>query len=136
MEKQLISRDNQEFKMKGIVLNDEEHELAKHMDRELKGHFISAKFVKNKNKIINVASLAEFGELARKIDSLIIQMGASLHSGDISQNPVDGKRHDKTCEMCDYLFVCMNRREIEKRETTDLTDEEVFEAIREENSDA
>ena len=121
------------YKMKGLVLNDEQHEMAKHMEHDLKGKFIPVKYVKKDNRISgNLATLADLGRLSQKIDRLIADMGVSLHSGRIMQNPIDGKNHDKTCEFCDYSDICRNRTEIQKREMTDMNNDEVLSALKEE----
>ena len=119
--------------MKGVVLNDAENEIAKHMEHNLEGKYIPVKYVKKSDSVEgNVVTLEELGRISRKIDELIINMGASLHSGKISQNPVNGKGHDKTCEFCDYGAVCKNRRELTPREIDELKNDEVIELLKEE----
>lgn len=110
------SKENQHFKMKGVVLNDSEHDIAKHMEHELEGRYIPVKYSEKDGVSGNVVTFEELGIIANKINSLISQMGDSLHAGRIMQNPVNGKNHDKTCEYCDYRAVCKNRREITNRE--------------------
>ena len=68
----------------------------------------------------------------KKVENLIAQMGNNLQSGNIEQNPIQGKNHDKTCEFCDYASVCANRRSIKNREIDALKDEEVLEILKEE----
>ncbi|MBQ7203554.1 MAG: PD-(D/E)XK nuclease family protein [Eubacterium sp.] len=114
------AEENKQFKMKGLVLNDAEHEIAKHMEHDLNGEFIPVKYSDKNGVFGNIVSLEELGIISKQIDSLIAQMGVSLHSGNISQNPVNGKNHDKTCDFCDYKSVCKNRREINKKELETL----------------
>ena len=127
------AEENKLFKMKGVVLNDEENEIAKHMEKDLRGKYIPARFVKKNQAVTgNIVTLEELGRISRKIDALIEEMGASLHSGVITQNPIDGRHHDKTCDFCDYSDICKNRIEIKKREMQDLSNDEVLFRIKEE----
>ena len=128
-EKALKSKENQLFKMKGVVLNDDENNIAKHMEHDLEGKYIPVKNTKD-GLSGNIVSLSELGAICEKINSLIAQMGASLHSGKIMQNPVNGRNHDKTCEYCDYAAVCMNRREVNCRELEELDNAEVLEIMK------
>lgn len=125
-------KENTEFKMKGIVLNDEEHSIAEHMEHDLAGKYIPVKNTKTKGITGNIVSLEELGRISRKIDMLIAEMGISLHNGVIAQNPVNYKNHDKTCEFCDYSDVCLNRKEVELRDLEDLDDRQVLDKIKEE----
>ncbi|MBQ3471380.1 MAG: PD-(D/E)XK nuclease family protein, partial [Clostridia bacterium] len=135
-EKAVISKENQLFKMKGVVLNDSEHDIAKHMEHDLEGKYIPVKYSEKDGVSGNVVTLEEFGIVANKIESLITQMGNSLQSGRISQNPVNGKNHDKTCEYCDYRAVCMNRREGPVRETEELDNARTLEILKGGEQDA
>ncbi|MBQ9516738.1 MAG: PD-(D/E)XK nuclease family protein [Eubacterium sp.] len=135
-EKAVISKENQLFKMKGVVLNDSEHDIAKHMEHDLEGKYIPVKYSEKDGVSGNVVTLEEFGIVANKIESLITQMGNSLQSGRISQNPVNGKNHDKTCEYCDYRAVCMNRREVPVRETEELDNARTLEILKGGEQDA
>jgi len=132
-QEKIKAEENKSFRMKGVVLNDDENQLAKHMEHELEGHYIPVRYVK-KNDCLegNIVSLEELGRISRKIDELIVNMGCSLHSGMIAQNPVNGKNHDKTCELCDYRAVCMNRRDITYREIKELDNKQVIEVLKEE----
>ena len=120
------------YRMKGIVLNDEEHEIAKHMEHELSGRFVPVKLDKNNQCYGSIASLADLGRIAQKIDELIAEMGMRLHSGDISQHPINGTHHDKTCEFCDYRDVCRNRTEVMVRDMTEGDDGDVLKMLKEE----
>ncbi len=135
-DKDLNSKDNSNYKMKGIILNDDENELAVHMEHDLTGKFIPVKMTKSKGLTGSLASLAELGMISRKVDSLIISMGDSLHNGLISPNPVNGKHHDKTCEFCDYSNVCMNFREVTTRELEQLDDAQAMNKLKEECDNA
>lgn len=132
-EKEAVSKsESQEFRMKGIVLYDENHDILESMEHDLKGKYIPVK--KNKDGDIkgSFASLEQLGRIRKKIDNMIAYMGNNLHNGYINQNPINGKNHDKTCEFCDYSSVCSNRKMIEKREMQELSDAEVTEILKEE----
>ena len=127
----LVNEENKEFKMKGLVLYDESHDILSSMEKELKGKYIPVKATKNGLSGC-FASLEELGRIGKKVENLIAQMGNNLQSGNIEQNPIHGKNHDKTCEFCDYASVCANRRSIKNREIDALKDEEVLEILKEE----
>lgn len=128
----LISEENKGFKMKGLVLYDESHDILSSMEKDLGGKYIPVKLTKKDGLKGCFASLEELGRIGKKVENLIAEMGNLLQTGNIEQNPINGKNHDKTCEYCDYASVCANRRIIENREMDDLTDEEVLERLKEE----
>ncbi len=130
------SRNKDSFKMLGVVLNDDENEIAEHMEKDLNGNFIPVKLTKSKGLTGSIVSLADLGRLSIKIDSLLKEMGLNLHNGNIDQNPVFGKNHDKTCEFCDYSDICKNRKEIFVRELAEKNRNEVLEQLKEEQADA
>ena len=122
-ESAIKSEETKHFKMKGVVLNDADNDIAKHMEHDLEGKYIPVKYSDKKGVYGNIVTLEELGVVSRKINELIVDMGASLHAGRIMQNPVNGKNHDKTCEYCDYSSVCMNRKEINHRELGEIDNE-------------
>lgn len=123
--------EDSEFKMKGIVLYDKNHDILSSMEHDLKGKYIPVKADKDGGITGAFASLEELGRIEKKVESLIALMGNNLHKGYINQNPINGKNHDKTCEFCDYSAVCANRIMIEKREMQDFSDNEVIEILKE-----
>lgn len=127
----LVNEENKEFKMKGLVLYDESHDILSSMEKDLKGKYIPVKVTKNGISGC-FASLEELGRIGKKVENLIVQMGNNLHSGFIEQNPIHGKNHDKTCEFCDYASVCANRRSIKSRVMDEFKDEDVLERLKEE----
>ncbi|MBQ9532053.1 MAG: PD-(D/E)XK nuclease family protein [Eubacterium sp.] len=133
---EIAKKENTDFKMKGVVLNDEENEIAPHMEKDLKGKYIPVKYSAKDGYSGNIVSLAQLGAVSKKIDSLIKQMGSSLHRGLISQNPVDGKHHNRTCQFCDYQDVCSNRSEIVYKELEELSNSEAIEIIEKESENA
>ena len=122
--------DNSEYKMKGIVLYDEKHDILTAMEKDLKGIYIPVKNTKSTGLTGCFASYEELGRISKKIDALLTEMGNNLHEGIINQNPINGSNHDKTCEYCDYQSVCAARRIIENREMQSLKDEEVLEILK------
>ena len=118
--------------MKGLVLYDESHDILSSMEKDLGGKYIPVKFTKKNGIKGCFASLEELGRIGKKVENLIAEMGNLLQTGNIEQNPINGKNHDKTCEYCDYSSVCANRRIVENREMEDLSDEEVLERLKEE----
>ena len=127
--------DNDEFRMKGIVLNEESHSIAEHMDRELSNKYIPVS-VSNGELKGNIVSLADLGRISKKINELIVSMGDNLHMGYISQNPADSPHHDKTCEYCDYKDVCMNKKEIIPNSFDEPSFEETIEILKEDEENA
>lgn len=120
-----------EYKMKGVVLYDEEHDILNDMEDGVKGRFIPVSVDKKGNLKGCFASLEGLGRIAKKINSLVAEMGNNLHAGRIAQNPIDGKGHEHTCDYCDYGDVCAARRFINKREMVPMSDPEVISALEE-----
>lgn len=130
-ETEIPREENKEFKMKGLVLYDENNDILNSMEEDLKGKYIPVKMTKSGISGC-FASLEELGRICKKVEKLIAQMGNSLHAGEINQNPINGKSHDKTCEFCDYSAVCANRRIVESRDMQELKDDEVIKLLKEE----
>ena len=128
---EIQKQDRKEFKMKGIVLNDSEHEIAQYMEKDLQEVFIPVKKKKDDTLSGNIVTYEDLGRISRKINDLIYNMGCALHNGFIMQNPINAKNHDKTCEYCDYTDVCMNRREIELSQAQDYSFDEVLSKLKE-----
>ena len=126
------SKESSSFKMKGIVISDEDGEIAVAMEHELNGNYIPVKMKKSGELSGSLATLEELGMIHKKINSLILQMGMDLHTGRIERNPIKNKNHKNTCEFCDYSDVCANAKSIENRVTADLTDSEVKKILNEE----
>lgn len=130
-EDEIRKKSDSEYRMKGVVLYDEEHDILNDMENGVKGRYIPVK-TGAKGVTGCFASLEGLGRISKKINSLVAEMGNSLHSGNIPQNPIDGKGHDKTCEFCDYSYVCANRRMIDRREMQPMRDDEVIALLKEE----
>lgn len=131
-ESELTKKENDEFKMKGLVLYDDEHDILKSMEKDLEGKYVPVKVTKKGDVSGCFASLEELGKISKKIENLIAEMGNLLHGGYINQNPINGKDHDKTCEFCDYASVCANKRFIATRDMDEFKDSDVLEILKEE----
>ena len=124
-----------EFRMSGIVLNDEDNQVARHMERNLEGRFIP---VTEKDGVLlgDIVSAAQLGAISNKVEAVIKQMGSELHQGNISQNPVYSPSHKDTCDYCDFRYVCRNRAEITYKEIEDISNIEAIEIIEKESENA
>lgn len=131
-----VEKDTEsEFRMSGLVLNDEDNQIAQHMERGLGGRFIP---VSEKDGVLSgdIVSAAQLGAISRKVEAVIRQMGYELHQGNISQNPVFSPSHKDTCDYCDFRDVCRNRREITNKEIEDISNKDAIEIIERESEDA
>ncbi len=134
-ESDIEQKEDSSYKMKGIVLKDDDNIVASAMEKDFAGKYIPVKMNKNEELTGSLASLEEFGLIHKKVNSLVAQMGSELHSGNISHSPVKNKNHKNTCDFCDYKDVCANKKIIECRVTEELTDEEVKKQLVEEFSE-
>lgn len=123
------SEENASFKMKGIVLDTEDGEIARAMDHELMGKYIPVKAKKDGELTGKLARLEQLGYIHKKVNEHVAQMGMELHLGRVNQNPVKDKQHKNTCEYCDYKDVCANKKTIENRTLDDISDNEVLEIL-------
>lgn len=128
------TKTNDAFKMNGIILEDDEHKLAEHMEHNLNGVYIPVEKDKKHNDILigNMVTLEQLGRISRKIDERIVNMGLSLHNGYIIQNPIEGNGYNNSCEYCDFKDICKNRTDIEVKKLQSLENEEVIRIIEEE----
>lgn len=124
--------EDSSFKMKGIIIDDTDGDIAIAMEHELNGKFIPVKRRKSGELTGQLASLEELGKIHRKVNSLIAQMGNQLHMGNIQRNPVWNKTHKNVCDYCDYKDVCANTKLIENRVCDDFKDNEVIEMLNKE----
>ena len=99
------------------------------MEHDLQGKFIPVKRKKSGELTGQLASLEELGNIHKKINSLIAEMGNELHKGNVSRNPVWNKNHKNVCDYCDFKDVCANSKLIENRICSDLTDSQVKEEL-------
>lgn len=130
------SDESKDFKMFGVVLNDDDNQIAEHMEYELEGKYIPVN-LNSKNVIVgDFVSLEELGYISRKIDNLIAEMGMNLHSGKINQNPIRLKNHRDPCEFCEYMPICKNRTEISPKVAEAYKSYDVLKLLKEEAENA
>lgn len=134
-ESSVEAEENSSFKMKGIVLCDDDGEIPAAMEHELKGKYIPVKVKANGDLTGQLVTLEELGLIHKKINLLIEKMGEELHNGDISRSPVKNKNHKNTCEYCDYSDVCANKKLIEFNIVDDFSDSEAISNLRKEFDD-
>lgn len=135
-QKDLESTRQSKYKMKGMLIDDED--VLRAMESDLGDKFIP---VKDKKGVLsgNIASLEEIGRLEKKINSLIVDMGNSLCKGEIAQKPVGKYDLSHTaCDFCDYLSVCSNRKVIEPRIpfNSKIKFDDALELLKEDNENA
>lgn len=128
----VLTDEDKHYKMIGLVLNDDEHPIAQHMEHELEGKYIPVAMSKKELKG-DFATFEELGKISRKIDKLLIEMGTSLHNGKISQNPIKITNHNYPCDFCEYKEVCQNRVEITPKVVEKRTSSEVLSILNEED---
>lgn len=126
------SSEESSFKMKGLVLADDEGDIPKAMENSLKGRFIPVKANAKGTLVGQMASLEELGYMHKKINSLIEEMGNELHEGNIARLPIKNKNHKHTCDYCDYADLCANKKSILPKETEDVPDDFAKELLRKE----
>ena len=96
-------------KMHGLLVDDEQ--IIRRMDKKEEGLFLPVSFDKKTGEIKgNLISLEALERLASKMDTIIKNMGNSLHCGNVDARPLMGEGHTNTCEYCDYGDVCMVRK--------------------------
>lgn len=101
----LIAKERKkQGKMKGIVLGEDDVIFA--MEGSGTGSMIDAKLDKNGEIKGSVYNLEGFKLLHKAVDKIVKEMASSLHSGKVDALPIYGGSYKKTCEYCDYKFVC------------------------------
>lgn len=134
VEKEIDKKNTDAFRMIGVVLNDEENEIAKHMEKELEGKYIPVKYKKDALSG-DIVSLADMGRISVKIDGLLREMGLKLHNGEIDQNPATNDSCEDFCKKCDFFDVCRNRREVFPRNIIDVDNVETLQILKGESAD-
>ncbi len=105
MSEQEIKKEKyKEKRLSGFLLDDDDSLIA--MEPSGEGNFTPIK-VKNdaiiKNKL-SIYSIEQYKKISEYLNQLILQMGELLHDGNISVDPLDGKK--AACEYCDYADIC------------------------------
>ncbi len=111
-------------KMNGMIVGDET--TARYMEKSEKGLYIPVTVDKRTGKIKGkFIDLEMMQRLAEKTDSIIREMGESLHSGRVEARVVYGSDYTQVCDYCDYREVCLEENP-EKRYIQKLPHEECF----------
>jgi ATP-dependent helicase/nuclease subunit B len=84
----------------------------------------------------SVATLAQFGRLKTRAETLLRDMAATLRAGDVAALPArDGDKVD-ACAYCDYRAVCGHEANDPVREIRRLSADDVWHELEaDENSD-
>ena len=112
------------LKMKGLLLHDDT--VLRAMEPDGKGTYVPVVYTQKGNVHMgwsSVASLAFFGQMSKVIDKLLIEMGNTLHQGDIAADPLDSKP-GSACLYCEYQAVCPLDRTQEHRRVPVLSDQQ------------
>ena len=114
------------LKMNGLLLDDVE--VIKGMDKTESGKYIPVK-IKLDTPVSerSLATLEQFGEIFKKLDLTVVQMGENLYGGNIQASPVKGAHN--ACEYCPYDSVCTYRQS-QFRNSFDVKNDEVYEQIK------
>ena len=94
------------MRMNGLLLDNPEILAA--MEAEGAGLFIPAKLsaIGAPDSRSSVASLAQFGRLKERVESLLRQMAATLRTGDVAAVPAGDGQNLDACRFCAYHAVC------------------------------
>lgn len=102
-EDKLQRETDKKLRMNGLILDDPE--VICGMEQDAAGVFIPVALKDGKPaKLDSVASLAQMGTISKFIESLIVEMAATLQRGDVSPCPVIGDYN--ACTWCPYGPVC------------------------------
>ena len=124
-EEQIESKISDNYKMNGLLLDDVR--VIKGMDKTESGTYIPVKIKGGSPAACkSLATLAQFGQLFKKLDLITAEMGRALYSGSVEASPVKGA-HD-ACQYCPYDSVCAYRAG-EPRNTFAVDNEKVFEEL-------
>lgn len=129
-EEKVVSQLDSNFKMNGLVLNDED--VINHMDR-------LGKFIKLSKKLEDgkysdtVASSEQFNLIFKHIDDVVRNMGEELLNGRIKAAPIKGAADG--CAYCPYDSVCLHTYEDDYRYKTEASAKEVYKELLEGDED-
>ncbi len=128
---------NKSLQMNGLLLDD--LKVLKGMEHNLGGVYIPVSMQKSgKISSGSLATLAQFGAIFKKIDTIIMSMGNDIYSGKINALPIsDGKEKPNldSCRFCGYSSVCEYRKE-QNRLAVTLDNKKVFEELEKEKEEA
>lgn len=122
-----LSEEDTGICMNGLLLNN--IHILKGMERDLSGIYIPVK-LSSKGELKggdSLASLEDFGKIAKHIEKMLIKMGDELINGNISALPAVGSFD--ICKNCDYKAVCGHEPDDMQITVKELHNQEVFEEI-------
>lgn len=126
-EDEILAERVGQSKMKGIVLGEEA--VIFNMEGKGSGAMIDAKYDEKKGITGSIYKLHEFRLLHNAVDNIVREMAQSLHSGKVDALPIFGGAYKKTCEYCEYKFVCCHEEDDRCREVFDGDAWEALEAM-------
>lgn len=100
----LEQEDVRAMRMNGLLLDHPD--IVRAMEADAAGLFIPASLTTKEawGRGSSVASLEQFGQLKKKVESLLTAMAETLRSGDIAAVPACGA--SDACAYCDFAAVC------------------------------
>lgn len=101
---ELEREDTRAMRMNGLLLDHPD--IVRAMETDAAGLFIPARLTAKEElaRGSSVASLAQFGQLKKRVEKLLTDMAATLRQGDIAAIPACGAAD--ACAYCDYKAVC------------------------------
>lgn len=115
------------MRMSGLLLDNPEILAA--MEADGAGLFIPARLDKDghpESRASSVASLAQFGRLKRRAESLLCDMAVALRAGEVAAVPVGDSGKADACAYCDYRAVCGREAEGPVREIRKVSPADVW----------
>ena len=115
------------MRMNGLLLDNPE--ILRAMEADAAGVFIPAKLNARgeTDSRSSVASLAQFGQLKRRVEHLLTGMAQTLREGDIAAVPAGGEVDG--CRYCPYRAVCGHEEGDEIREIVNKDSKRVLEEL-------
>ena len=123
-EESVAKKVMKEYRMRGVILDDED--IIGAMERDKKGVYIPVSF---KGDTVysgsdSLASLEQLGAIFRRIDVLLTQMAKALYSGDVGAVPLKGEYDG--CEYCRFKAVCLRDEGEPYRDGVKMDKDEVY----------
>lgn len=116
-------------RMSGLVLNDIDVILG--MEKDGEGVFIPVMVDEDGKAKGKIITTADFNNLKKKVDTILVDMVGSLQNGNIPVLPAG----EDACEWCDYKSVCGFEKGDNIRTIEKLSDEKVLEILEQEETD-
>ena len=113
-----------EYRMRGVVLDDEDVITAMEHDRRgvyipvnVKGDTVSAGQE-------SLATLEQMGAIFRRVDETLREMAEALYDGDVGDVPLKGEYDG--CQYCRYSAVCLHDEDDPCRDGEKLNKDEIY----------